>query len=114
MIEEAQGFEEYEAYEEFEEEFNAPWADDDWADPVSSAEYNDKKKVISAVLDKQSFTTNEVFVLRTFYGLDCKDKKLCEIANLLNLSYARILQIHSRALSKCRLHSSKELLEVFV
>jgi hypothetical protein len=30
MIEEAQGFEEYEAYEEFEEEFNAPWADDDF------------------------------------------------------------------------------------
>ena len=30
MIEEVLGFEEYEAYEEFEEDFNAPWAEKSW------------------------------------------------------------------------------------
>jgi hypothetical protein len=30
MIEETIGFEEYEAYEEFEEEFNTPWAEDEF------------------------------------------------------------------------------------
>ena len=112
MIEETFGFEEYEAYHDLEDEFNEEWDDND--DPIIILEHHDKKKVINAVLAKTSFTTNEVFVLRTFYGLDCKDKKLGEIAELLNLSYSRILQIHCRALCKCRLHSSKELIEIFV
>ncbi len=30
MIEEVLGFEEYEAYEEFEEDFNAPWAEEEF------------------------------------------------------------------------------------
>ena len=72
----------------------------------------DRKEQIDKALDK--LDERSAFVIRHYYGIDCDESKVIEIARILKLSRMRIWQIKKKAIRKLRHYTFSRSLRGFL
>ena len=62
--------------------------------------HKNQKKIVDKILEKLS--ERERFIIEKYYGIDCEEKNLEEIGNMLGITKERVRQIKAVSLTKLR------------
>jgi RNA polymerase primary sigma factor len=87
-------------------------AGDGLEETTNSLAQDDLKFTILQVSERLSKI--EKYVLLSYYGINCEEKSLNEIGEVLKLTRERVRQIKEKCLKKLRTHSSRKLLKEYI